>query len=84
MIKHNIEIPQTKFYTLLVVYRIHLTDNEMYRVYNIFKDIFQYNTTFTYIDEDTELLKFSVYPPKISPFADSIIIIVGPLLSNLL
>ncbi len=60
MIKHNIEIPQTKFYTLLVVYRIHLTDNEMYKVYNIFKDIFQYNTTFTYIDEDTELLKFSI------------------------
>lgn len=60
MIKHNIEIPQTKFYTLLVVYRIHLTDNEMYKVYNIFKDIFQYNTTFTYIDEDTELLKFLI------------------------
>lgn len=60
MIKHNIEIPQTKFYTLLVVYRIHLTDNEMYKVYNIFKDVFQYNTTFTYIDEDTELLKFSI------------------------
>lgn len=60
MIKHNIEIPQTKFYTLLVVYRIHLTDNEMYKVYNMFKDIFQYNTTFTYIDEDTELLKFSI------------------------
>lgn len=60
MIKHNIEIPQTKFYTLLIVYRIHLTDNEMYKVYNIFKDIFQYNTTFTYIDEDTELLKFSI------------------------
>lgn len=60
MIKHNIEIPQTKFYTLLVVYRIHLTNNEMYKVYNIFKDVFQYNITFTYIDEDTEILKFSI------------------------
>ena len=60
MIKHNYCIPFERFDTLLIIYRIKLEQNEIYEVYNIFKEIFRYDTTFTYLDEDTDLIKFSI------------------------
>ena len=60
MIKHNYIIPFRKFEVLLIVYRIKLSDNDKQKVYLKFSEIFRYDSTFTYLDEDTDLIKFTL------------------------
>ena len=60
MIKHNYIIPFRKFEVLLIIYRIKLVKQDMQKVYNMFSEIFRYDSTFTYLDEDTDLIKFTL------------------------
>lgn len=60
MLKTNYEIPIDRFEIMLRVFRIDLSYVNMYKVYTIFKDIFRYDTCFTFLDEDTELIKYTL------------------------
>lgn len=60
MIKHNYIIPFRKFEVLLIIYRIKLVKQDMQKVYDMFSEIFRYDSTFTYLDEDTDLIKFTL------------------------
>lgn len=60
MLKTNYEIPLDRFEKMLFIYKIDLSYVNMYKVYNVFKEIFKYDTCFTFLDEDTELIKYTL------------------------
>lgn len=60
MIKYNPTLSFEKFEIMLRIYRISLLQLDKLEVYDIFKEIFKYDTFFTFIDEDTEMLKFNL------------------------
>lgn len=60
MLKNKPIISFDRFEILLRIYRIELSFTDKIKVYTQFKEIFKYDTFFTYIDEDTEMLKYNL------------------------
>lgn len=60
MINHNYIISMERFEIMCRIYKLDLSYVDMSRIYNIFKDIFKYDTCFTFLDEDTELIKYTL------------------------
>ena len=60
MLKTNYEIPLDRFEIMLKIFHFDLSYVNMYKVYNIFKDVFRYDTCFTFLDEDMKLIKYTL------------------------